>query len=100
MVCWHTYGPWWIFQKLANANIHGLSQSVQLYATSATTSGTIFCQETHIASPIDFVNQVCITFPNDRSTPGARGFGFEHRLICPSLVYSEMAPEKATVLFL
>ncbi len=41
-----------------NANIHGRSQCVQLYATSATISGTEFGPETHITSPINVVTQV------------------------------------------
>ncbi len=43
---------------LANANIHGHSQPVQLYATSAAISGTKFGLETHIASPINVVTQI------------------------------------------
>ena len=41
-----------------NANIHGRSESVQLYATSATISTTKFGPESHIASPINVVSQV------------------------------------------
>ena len=48
----------WDVAFILNANIHGHSQSVQLYATSATISGTKFGPETHIASPINVVTQV------------------------------------------
>ena len=41
-----------------NANIHSRSQSVQLYACSATISVMKFDPQTHIASPINVVNQV------------------------------------------
>ena len=42
---------WHLNKVKDNANIHGRSQSIQLYATSATISGTKFGPETHIASP-------------------------------------------------
>ena len=51
-----------------NANIHGHSQSVQLYATSATISGTKFGQETHIASTINVVTQVFHYLPRPNSS--------------------------------
>ena len=52
-----------------NANNHGRSQSVQLYATSATISGIKFGPETHIAAPIHVVTQVFHHLSKGQSYP-------------------------------
>ncbi len=44
--------------RIANANKHGHTQSVKLYATSATISVTKFWPETHIALPMNVATQL------------------------------------------
>ncbi len=53
-----------------NGNIHGHSQSVQLYATSAAISGMKFGLESHIASSMNVVTQIF----HYRATPGMEAF--------------------------
>ncbi len=66
------WGQSWILTFITKKGGHG--QSGQFYATLAAIIFTQSGQEAHIALPINPVNNFFITSPNDRATPGARGF--------------------------